>query len=405
MIIRSYEYMIALRFLLKGKLQTVLIIFGIAAGVAVQFFLSALIGGLQINLIDKTVGTGAHILFLPADTVPRKLSDSEGDNNEIYSYKEQTLKENLEILSFQQYVNYLKNQSEVIAVSPVAGGQGFIEKGGSISSVTIKGISQKEGAVIYKLERNLKAGKIKLSGNNVLIGKSISDKFKILTGDSFYLSNNTGTGDFFTVSGIFDLGSQVSNNLVFLSLERAQSFFSYQGITSIEVQIQKIFDAESLAVKYRGEFSRVKIESWQERNRELLVALRSQSSSSDIIQFFVLFSISLGIASVLGIAAVQKSKQLGILKAMGVDDRGAAAIFLIQGLILGLIGAIIGISLGLLLGLMFTQFAGNASFDLEITTVKIISPVILALISSGIASIIPARSASKLSPIEVIRNG
>lgn len=231
------------------------------------------------------------------------------------------------------------------------------------------------------------------------------ERLQISIGDRFFIRNNKGNGDFFTVSGIVDLGSTLANTIVFLSLDRARSFLSLDGVSSIEIQIRDVFKAEVIARRFREEFSRIKVESWQERNRELLIALRSQSSSSGIIQFFVLFSISLGIASVLGISAVQKSRQLGILKAMGVDNRGAALIFLIQGLLLGFVGSVIGIAFGYGLGIAFTKTAGPGTFDLEISAFNFISPVILAIFASGAASVIPARRASQLSPIEVIRNG
>jgi lipoprotein-releasing system permease protein len=71
-----YEWMIALRFLMKGKGQTLLIVMGIAVGVAVQFFLSSLIGGLQISLIDNTVGSAPHINIFPADRMAKPISSS-----------------------------------------------------------------------------------------------------------------------------------------------------------------------------------------------------------------------------------------------------------------------------------------------------------------------------------------
>ena len=222
--------------------------------------------------------------------------------------------------------------------------------------------------------------------------------------DRIFLRKSDGTGSFFVINGIIDLGSDMANNIALVSLEKARNFFNYDGVSSIDIQVYDVFDADNIAASLKHDFSQVKIESWQEKNMDLIVALRSQDSSSNIIRFFVLFSISMGIASVLGIAAVQKSRQLGILKAMGVDDKGAAVIFLIQGLIMGLMGSLSGIGLGSLLGLLFNKF-GKAAFDLIITLPNIISPIVLALFASGLASLIPARTASKLSPIEVIRNG
>ena len=165
-----------------------------------------------------------------------------------------------------------------------------------------------------------------------------------------------------------------------------------------------MFAAEKIAREYGRQYERVKLESWQEKNRELLTALSSQSSSSDTIQFFVIVSISLGIASVLGIAAVQKQRQLGILKAMGTTNRSASKIFVIQGFLLGSVGSVLGLAFGLLLAYGFMAGTGVA-FGFEINARTLLTPIVLALLASVIASTIPARRAAKLSPIEVIRNG
>ena len=190
-----------------------------------------------------------------------------------------------------------------------------------------------------------------------------------------------------------------------ISIDRARSFFDVNGISEIDIQIYDVFKANMLASEYRKDFNRIKIESWQEKNRELLTALRSQSSSSYIIQFFVILSISLGIASVLGISAVQKSRQLGILKALGVDNRSSFNIFLIMGGLLGITGAIFGILLGLFLAFGFIFGAKGISFSLDLSLSNIITPVFFSILSGTVASIFPANNAKKLSPIEVIRNG
>ncbi len=402
MVFRPCEPYIAFRWLIKGRGQTVLLFSGIAIGVAIQFFLSSLIGGLQLSLIERTVGSAPHVYILPSDSIPTSfLSDS----GQAVDFRKVPSIEGLEIISWTQYLDYLKRIPEVRTASPVAGGQAIIERGSISVSVTVKGILPEEGAKIYNFQRNLKAGNIKLVGDSSIIGLSVAEKLQLSVNDRFFIRNSKGTGDFFTVAGIIDLGSVQANTLVFLSLDRARSFLSLNGVTAIEVKIQDVFKSEEMAKMLRKEFSRVKFESWQARNQELLTALRSQSGSSGIIQFFVIFSISLGIASVLGIAAVQKSRQLGILKAMGVDNRGAARIFLIQGLSLGLGGSVLGIGLGYAMGAVFLKVFGTGTFGLQLRVFNLITPAVLAVLGSALASLLPARRASKLSPIEVIRHG
>jgi len=400
--IRPYEFMIARRFLIKGRIQTLVILIGIAFGVSVQFFLLALIGGLQDDLIERTVGASPHIIVLPADVTPIQTWKPE---KEIRETRQPTILEKQEILSWQYYFQYLKNHPGIKAVSPIVEGQGFISRGDASYSIILKGIDQAEGPIIYNLTKNLISGRLELTGNSILLGKTMADKLQLTIGNRIFIQNQKGQGDLFVIAGIFDLGSVAANSIVFTNLERARSFFGLNGISAIEAKVQKIFEAEKIAASIGQEFSRIKMESWQSRNRELLTALRSQSMSSNIIQLLVVVSISLAIAAVLGISAIQKSRQLGILKAMGVDNRGAALIFLLQGLMLGFFGSLLGILIGYGMSYAFIQTRGGVTFDLKITLFNLISPVIIAILASALASLIPARRASRLSPIEVIRYG
>ncbi|MGQ9472303.1 MAG: ABC transporter permease [Candidatus Aminicenantales bacterium] len=402
MMIRQYEFMIARRFLIKGKIQTLVILIGIAFGVSVQFFLLALIGGLQADLIERTVGASPHVIVLPADVIPVQTWKPE---KEIRETRQPTIIKKQEILSWQYYFQYLKNHQEIMAVSPTVEGQGFIIRGDASYAVIVKGIDQAEGPIIYNLEKNLISGRLELAGNSILLGKTMVDNLQLTIGNRVFIQNQQAQGDLFVIAGVFDLGSTVANSIVFINIDRARSFLGLNGISSIEAKVYKIFDADKLADYFSREFSRVKVESWQERNRDLLVALRSQSMSSNIIQLLVVISISLAIAAVLGISAIQKSRQLGILKSMGVDNRGAALIFLLQGLMLGFFGSLLGILLGYGMSYAFIKSRGMATFDLELTLFNLISPVITAILASALASLIPARRASKLSPIEVIRYG
>ncbi len=403
MAVNYYEIMIAWRFLVKGRLQTLFIILGIAMGVAVQFFLSSLIGGLQNSIIERTVGSSPHLIISPEDRKPAPIDTGSAA---IKDNRPAALEERPEIFSWQQYVIDLKKDKRITSISPVANGNGFVLEGNTVHPVRVKGLYEPDGPAIYRIKQKLVSGSERFSGETALVAKELADKLALITGDKFILRNDNGQNISLITGGIFDLGTATGSSLIVLSLDRVRAFFGIDGVSAIEVQVSDIFEAETIAQKYSGHFTRVKFESWQKTNREMLAALSSQSSSSYTIQFFVLFSISLGIASVLAIAAVQKSRQLGILKAMGTTDISSAKIFVVQGFILGAVGSIIGVGIGYGISMLFIRAMGDMiAFGLEIKTAYIIVPVVLAVIASTAASVIPASRASRLSPMEVIRNG
>jgi lipoprotein-releasing system permease protein len=153
----------------------------------------------------------------------------------------------------------------------------------------------------------------------------------------------------------------------------------------------------------------LKADNWKVQNEQLLSGLSGQSISSLMIQVFVLVSVVLAISSVLAISVLQKSKQLGILKTMGIRDGAASVIFLVEGFILGVAGALLGVAFGVGLGYAFTRFALNP--DGTPVIALLIDPQFIALsagiavLSSTLASLIPARRSARLDPMEVIRNG
>jgi lipoprotein-releasing system permease protein len=181
-------------------------------------------------------------------------------------------------------------------------------------------------------------------------------------------------------------------------------------VQAVEMQIADVFEAETvtLSIQTLLDDDALAYSNWIEQNAELLSGLQGQSISSLMIQIFVMVSVVLAIASVLAITVLQKSKQIGILKAMGIQDRDASLVFLFEGLILGVFGAIGGVLLGLGLSYAFTTFAlgpdGNPVVPLYIDFSFIALSALIATLAATLAALIPARKSSRLSVIEVIRN-
>jgi lipoprotein-releasing system permease protein len=122
-----------------------------------------------------------------------------------------------------------------------------------------------------------------------------------------------------------------------------------------------------------------------------------------MIQAFILVAVALGIASTLAISAVQKSRQIGILKAMGMTDGAAGRIFLLQAAILGVAGVTVGIAVGYLLIWAFS-FA-PVDFSVRPSPTLIVVSALIGVVVALLSSIIPSRSTSRLDPIEVIQSG
>jgi lipoprotein-releasing system permease protein len=181
-------------------------------------------------------------------------------------------------------------------------------------------------------------------------------------------------------------------------------------VTSIEIQVEDVFAADSIAdtVASKLPAEGIAVENWIDNNPDFFSALNAQGASSYMIQTFVLMSVVIGIAAVLSISVVQKSRQIGILKAMGIKDRSSSQVFMFMGLFLGIGGAVVGVSLGSVLFYGFVQAIssdGDSIIKANFNFTFILGSGVVAVLSALFASLIPALKSSRLNPIEVIRNG
>ncbi|MEJ2206390.1 MAG: ABC transporter permease [Gemmatimonadota bacterium] len=378
-----FELFVALRYLRDGRVQTWLILAGIGVGVGVIIFLSALIVGLQASIIDRTLGSQAHIVVRPPEEMPRVLPVPDGD---MRATEVQRPPQRIRaITSGKQVEVRLRRLPGVVAVAPTAAGPALAVRGPGTISVTIRGIELETYRTIVDVESRLVDGSFDLAGFHAVVGTELADKLGIGVGGRIRLQVSGGRGGTYTVSGIFDYGSRSLNEgLVFVSLRGAQTLFALEGgFSTLEVRVDDIFEADRLAAGIQDRLGLV-ADSWMAQNRDLMTGLRSQSASSVMIQVFVILAVALGIASVLAVSVVQKAKEIGILRATGTRTVSVTRIFLLQGAILGTAGSFIGIVLGTVLALFFASLArnpdGSATFPVALTTFLYGRSVAVALV-------------------------
>ena len=409
---------IAISFLREGRIQSLMITLGVAIGVAVIIFITALIQGLQTNLIESTLGSQAHIRLVAPDEV-----------NLIAPYADDTLQLIQEdkrpqrlrsINNWQQITDTLDQLPLLTAVSPNVSGPGFVRRGEALESVILVGTDLARYQNIIPLDEYLISGELRVGADNVLIGSELAkdlgvevgSKLRLDTGQdsssnnnlsnnlSSNLSNNSAVVN---IAGIFELGvRELDARYVYLDLKQAQSLLNLPGgITVIDLTVEDIFEAEEIAAQV-GRLTSLQAESWIETNAQLLSGLTAQSLSSNMIVVFVAISVAFGIASVLSVSVVQRTREIGILRAMGATRQQILRIFLIQGAIFGLLGSIVGSGVSYILVWSFNTF-GPDIFTIPISINLILVTMSLATLTGVIAAAIPARRAAALDPVVAIR--
>jgi lipoprotein-releasing system permease protein len=296
-----------------------------------------------------------------------------------------------------------------VAVSPSATAPVFAVRGNGTEAVVVKGIAPERFARVIAIRDRMQRGELSVTDRGAVIGVGLAAKLGIDVGDRLRLQAADGTSELFDVRGLFDVGNRAANDVwVLVSLRNAQTLLDLTGgVSVIELRTQDLFTAEALAARLRGR-SDLEIESWMAANAELLVALRSQASSSSVIQVFVILAVAIGIASVLVVSVTQRSREIGILRAMGTTRGRIMRIFLIQGGLVGVGGSLLGSGLGAALAIVFRHAVTDARGE-PLLPVVLDAPLFLfaaavATATGLLAALMPARRAAKLDPVTAIRN-
>ncbi len=395
------EWNIALKFLRENRSQTALILMGIAVGVSVIVFITALIAGLQNNIIERTLGTQAHIKVQAPDQANRILPPASGVAQLVLEDKRaQRLRS---INNWQQVVTQLDGLADVTAVSPVLSGPAFARRGVALESVALVGIDVARYQRIIPIARDIIAGTFRVGAGNAVIGKLLADDLGLRVGDKLRLDAGRGAVIVVTVAGIFEMGvRELDGRYVYLDLKQAQTLLRLPGgVTVIDVTVRDIFAADGVAARI-GRLTGLKSESWMETNSQLMNALTSQSLSTNMISLFVALSVAFGIASVLSVSVVQRTREIGILRAMGTTQGQMLWVFLIQGALFGLAGSALGGAAGYALVWVFNHF-GPGLFHIPVAASLLPIAMAIATVTGVIAAAIPARRAARLDPVVAIR--
>jgi len=395
------ESTIALKFMRQGLTQTILILVGIAVGVSVIVFITTLVTGLQENIIERTLGTQAHIRVQPADEINSFAPVAPGTISlTLEDKRAQRLRS---INNWQQVMDALEMLPEIRAVSPVVSGPGFARRGDVIKSITLVGMEPERYEKIIPISQDIVQGVFKVGAGDAVIGQQLADDLGIRVGNRMRIETGAGRGTVVTIAGIFELGvRELDSRYVYLDMKQTQSLVGLFGaVTVIDVAVNDLFDAENIS-KRLAKLTSLKSESWMKTNAQLMNALSSQTLSTSIINFFVALSVAFGIASVLAISVTQRTREIGILRAMGTTQQQMLRVFLIQGALLGMAGSAAGSFVGSAMVWAFNVF-GPKLFYIPLRTDLIPIVLFAATLAGGLAAMVPAWRASKLDPVVAIR--
>ncbi|PKO44075.1 MAG: hypothetical protein CVU30_06240 [Betaproteobacteria bacterium HGW-Betaproteobacteria-3] len=402
----GFETRVALRFLREGRMQTLLIIVGVAAGVAVIAYISALISGLQSSTLTKTLGAQAHItLKSPDDVVTPARPVSAGTTALTETQpRAQRLRS---VSNWEALLPLLERDAAIAAVSPMVAGGGLALRGEATQSISLLGVELERYDRIVGLRGKVVSGVARLAPGEAIIGRELASDLGVRAGDR--LTVQTGTvSDAVRVTALVDLGvKELNRRTVLVPLRAAQNLLGLPGgATNIDLTVKDVWAAQAIADDLRRRLP-YKVESWQESNAQLVSALNAQSISTALIRGVVLIVVVLGIASVLVVSVVQKRREIGILRAMGATRGQILRVFLVQGAVVGALGSVLGVALAVGMIWLFTHFVrgsdGLPLFNIGLPLSTALQVALIATVCGVLAAIAPARRAAAMDPAQAIR--
>lgn len=420
MLIMGFELFIAFRYLTARRkgvfvfFTTLISIAGVALGVAALIVTLSVMNGFKEDIQEKILGTQSHLVVL--------------------SSAQKALEESHEITK-----NILLTEG-VIHVAPFILSQGIIRHGKKSTGCVVKGIKPDEEKKITSIGKYIVKGSlddVKDEGEipvaqdstrfpGIIVGKELARNIGVTVDSQVVIispeSLTTPFGNFprskiYRIAGIFHSGMyEFDANLVYMHLTSAQELFNLESlINGYGVRIVDLYDAERIAGDIRERLGVAYwIRSWIEMNRNLFSALKLEKTVMFIVLTLIVLVAAFNIISNLFLLTMEKSRDIGILRAIGSKTKSILNIFIIEGLSSGILGIVFGGCLGIGISVLLDRYRfihlPADVYYIDTLPVKLFWGDILlvcsaALLISLLATVIPAIKASRINPVEAIRYG
>lgn len=394
---------VAFRYLTANKSQTALLITGVAVGVFVFVFMSALIGGLAVFLVQRTVGDISHVTIEAPDREADAITTDSGQTLLLVRQRSSSQRELLR--TADAFLPVIEAMPEVEAFSPQVVGNGFMIRGQIRAAVSVTGVEPNKASAIADLQSRLTGGTADLTSSTVLLGSKLASDLGVGVGQVVRLQSDRGIDRSFVVGGLFEIGVEaLDSRAAFVSLSAARTLFEIpQGLSRIEVKLWDLYDAERVAGRLAAETG-LEATPWTANNAQLLDGLRAQGSSGTLIKAFALITIVIGVASALSLSTYRRRPEIGIMRAMGASRRFVTTVFIVQGALIGIIGGLMGAGLGFaaLSPFPVPELAPPGGLPVDVRLGAYDLAIALTAIAATLASILPSRAASRVEPVTVI---
>jgi lipoprotein-releasing system permease protein len=397
-----FDLKVALRYLLSNRLQSALLIGGVAIAVTVFTFNAALINGLAEFQIDRVVGSSAHVTIEPATPRPAVAPAAAGVIRLVAT--QPALQRREQIKEWRSVERIIDTLPGVTGVSYNIVGTGLVTRGEQTLPVSLKGVEPARLAAIAPINANIVEGEARLGLNDVLIGRKLANDLGIGVGQPIFITSNQGRERTLTVRGLYATGVEsLDARLAYVNLDTARVMFDLpEGLTEIEIKLADIYAARAVA-RQLADTTGLEATAWMDKNQRLREALEGQGNSGQIIKMFTLITIVVGVASALLLTTFRRRPEIGIMRSFGISQRFVLSVFMLQGALIGIIGSLVGCFLGWGFSTLLAGAGeGGRRLPVDPNLGQYDVALLLAAAASIAAALWPARAASRIDPVEAI---
>lgn len=399
---------------LTSKIRQLLVaILSVTFGISMYVFMNSFMSGVNDAQSDITFTSMAHIRIyndLPTE-IPVFISEKSNNtivmvsNNRNISYSDG-------IKNSDPIVENIARFKEVIAITEQVNQNVFIRNGVTKYNANLSGVNIENENKLFQTSKYMISGNffdLEKRSDGIILGSKLARNLGVKMGDNITLTTSDGVNRNFKIIGIFETGSSgTDRSKAMISIHTARQLFSKNKSFSTDIMVNiKDYNKARQVVKTMRSATTYKIEPWQEGN--------SQLDSANVIRDILAYSVSLtilivagfGIYNIMNMTVNEKIKEIAILKAMGFSGKDIVEIFLTQSIVIGVIGGLTG----LILGNIISQIVDRIPFKIaSFTTLPInyrpsdyIMAFVFGLVITIVAGYLPARKASKIDPVEILR--
>lgn len=386
----SWRYLFTKRKEKFISLISVISILGVAIGVMALIIVLAVMAGFDNDLRDKIVGNYSHITVTSFKPITGSVYNS--------------LREKI------------ASNPEVTGVSPYVQGQVLIKDDKRYFAVNVKGIEPSTEKAVSKIDKYMAAGSLSdLGTGNFIIGKELAAYFGLKTGSSVTVYSPSGKKHELKVVGIFNSGMyDYDLHLVLMHIQAAQQIFEAgEQISAVAVKVRDMYQADRLRHELSASLGYdYMLNTWMEANENFFAALKLEKFTMFVILTLIVLVASFNIVSTLIVMVIEKTKDIGILKTIGMSSGDIRKIFTLEGIIIGALGTALGVLGGfslcaLLKKYQFIKLPQDIYYidrlPVAVNWYDVSVIVIAAMLISLLATVYPAFKAAGLRPVEALR--